>query len=237
MLSAPVVLAVLAAAALHAGWNVIVRSAGDRRRETALVVGFGAVLALLVLPFMPPLPVVAWPYLIASALLNCLYYALLAEAYVHGGISLAYPLMRGVAPMLTVFGAWLVFGELMPPLAWLGIVAICGGVIAMARRRGALGEAASVRFALANALVIATYTVNDAAGARLSQAPLTYVLCVFPLTALPTLFWLHRAAAWRLPSWREAGRGTAGAACMILAYAIALWAMTHAPVAPVAALR
>jgi drug/metabolite transporter (DMT)-like permease len=237
MLSTPIVLAVLAAAALHASWNVMVRAAGDRRRETALVVGAGAVLALVVLPFMPALPLVAWPYLAASAVLNAIYFVLLSEAYARGGVSLAYPLMRGVAPMLTLCGAWVLFREALPGVAWLGIGAICGGVAALAKRTGSPDEVAAMEFALANAVVIAAYTLNDAAGVRLSQAPLTYVLTMYPLTAVPTLIWMHRGIGWRRPSAAELRRGFGGATCMIGAYAIALWAMTHTPVAPVAALR
>jgi len=85
--------------------------------------------------------------------------------------------------------------------------------------------------------VIAAYTLNDAVGARLSGAPLAYVLWMFPLTAVPTLLWLYRRGPPRPPTWPEARRGLGGAGCAIGSYALVLWAMTRAPVAPVAALR
>jgi drug/metabolite transporter (DMT)-like permease len=152
-------------------------------------------------------------------------------------MALAYPLMRGTAPMLTALAAWALVGEVLPPLAWTGIAAICIGVTALARRRGVPGERTTVRLALANAVVIASYTLNDALGVRISGAPLTYTLWLFPLSAIPTLLWLHRGRRLRLPNWREVRRGLGGAGCMIAAYALVLWAMTRAPVAPVAALR
>jgi drug/metabolite transporter (DMT)-like permease len=99
------------------------------------------------------------------------------------------------------------------------------------------GERVVARLALANAVVIAAYTLNDAVGARLSGAPLAYVLWMFPLTAVPTLLWLYRRGPPRPPTWSEARRGLGGAACAIGSYALVLWAMTRAPVAPVAALR
>jgi len=237
LLTPSVIAAVLLAALLHAGWNIVVRAGADRRRETALVVAGGAVLACAVLPFLALPPMATWRYLLTSAGLNAVYFVLLAEAYARGGVALAYPLMRGAAPMLAALAAWKLIGEALPPAAWIGIATICVGVGALARRRGAPGERAAVRLALANAVVIAAYTLNDAVGARVSGAPLTYVLWLFPLTAVPTLLWLHRYAVPRRPTWRDALRGLGGAACAIGSYGLVLWAMTWAPVAPVAALR
>ena len=237
LLSPSVVAVVLLAAVLHAGWNIVVRAGPDRRRETALVVAGGAVLAIVMLPFLPVPPLATWRYLLISAGLNAVYFALIAEAYARGGVALAYPLMRGVAPMLAALAAWAVLGEVLPPAGWIGIATICLGVGALARRRGVPGERVVARLALANAMVIAAYTLNDAVGVRLSGAPLAYVLWLFPLTAIPTLLWLHRRTPPRPPTWQEALRGLGGAGCAIGSYGLVLWAMTRAPVAPVAALR
>jgi drug/metabolite transporter (DMT)-like permease len=89
--------------------------------------------------------------------------------------------------MLTALAAWMLVGEALPALAWGGIAAICAGVAVLARRRGVPGEHTTVRLALANAVVIAAYTMNDALGARISGVPLAYTLWLFPLTAVPTL--------------------------------------------------
>lgn len=238
MLTPAVVAVVLCAALLHAAWNVVVRAGTDRRRETALVVAGGAVIACVILPWLPLPNPEAWRFLFVSAVLNAVYFILIAEAYSRGGVALAYPLMRGAAPMLAALAAWAVIGEALPRAAWVGIVAICGGVAMLARRRGAPGEGATICLALANAVVIAVYTLNDGVGARVSGSPAAYVLWLFPMTAVPTLLWLY----WRrlppaLPTWREAARGLGGAGCAIGAYGLVLWAMTRAPVAPVAALR
>jgi drug/metabolite transporter (DMT)-like permease len=237
MLPAHVVAIVLLAAVLHAGWNVAVRAGRDRRRESALMLLGGTLLAVVLLPFLPALPAAAWPYVLISSLLNGVFFILVAEAYAHGGIALAYPLMRGVAPMLTLVTSWLVLGETLPPLGWIGIAAICGGVLTLARRRGDPTEARAARFALANAVVISAYTLNDAVGVRISHTPLTYTLWMFPLSAIPTLLWLSRFTSLGVPSLAEATRGICGAGASIGAYTLVLWAMTRAPVAPVAALR
>ncbi len=199
MLPLHVVAVVLLAAVLHAGWNVAVRAGRDRRRESALMLAGGAVLAVVLLPFLPALPTAAWPYVLISSLLNGVFFILVAEAYAHGGIALAYPLMRGVAPMMTLVTSWLLLGEVLPPLGWIGIAAICGGVVALAQRRGDAAEARAARFALANAVVISAYTLNDAVGVRVSHTPLTYTLWMFPLSAIPTLLWLGRFTSLRGP--------------------------------------
>jgi drug/metabolite transporter (DMT)-like permease len=237
MLSPSVVGIILLAATLHAGWNVVVRAGADRRREAALMLCGGTVIAVVLLPFLPIPPLAAWPYLLVSSLLNGVFFIVIAEAYTHGGLSLAYPLMRGVAPMLTMVAAWLLLGEALPAAGWIGIAAICSGVVLLARRRGEAGEAKAVRFALVNAVIIATYTLNDAVGVRIAQMPLAYTLWLYPLSAIPALLWMHRKTPWQWPRPGELARGIGGAGASIGAYSLVLWAMTQAPVAPVAALR
>ena len=203
----------------------------------ALVVAGAAVIAVAALPFLSQPSRAAWPFLAVSAALHVVYFALIAEAYERGDVSVAYPLMRGTAPMLTAVLAWAVLGERLPPVGWLGIAIICGGVALMAHRTNAGGENGAIRVALANAVVIAAYTLNDATGARASDAAVAYTLWILPLTAVPALLWLRRGQLPRWPTLAEMGRGVGGGACTLSAYALALWAMTVAPVAPVAALR
>jgi len=237
VLALPVAGAVLASAALHATWNIMIRAGTDRRRETALFAAACAVLAGVALLVMPVPRAPAWVNLGISAILHGFYFALIAEAYSRGGVALAYPLMRGTAPMLATLGALVLLREYLPPAGWLGIAAICGGVAVLARGRGVPGERAAAAFALLNAVVIALYTLNDAIGARASGAPVAYALWVDVLSAVPTLAWFGRSLGPRLPHPRAILRAGGGALCSVIAYAVVLWAMTRAPVAPVAALR
>lgn len=236
-MSATVVLVVLFGAALHASWNVAIRAGGDRRRETAMLALLSAVLSAAALAFLPLPARAVWLNLVLSAGLHGVYFVLVAEAYARGGVSLAYPLMRGVAPLLTTLAAWAMLGERLPAAGWVGIAAISGGVVLLARRRDDADERMAVLIALANSAVIASYTLNDAIGARASGAPFGYTLWVFLLSAVPTLAWLAPRALRRWPTPNEGLRAGGGAACSIGSYALALWAMTRAPVAPVSALR
>lgn len=238
-MSAEVMLLVLLGAALHATWNALVKSGADKLLDTALVVAGSAAVAVAAIPFLPVPAPASWPMLLASGVIHLVYFALVAAAYRAGDMSLAYPLMRGTPPLAVAVLAALLLEETLRPLGWVGIALVCGGVLAMAARRGVRADAATIGFALANAAIIATYTLVDGVGARLSGAPVAYTLWAFLLTALfflPFVAWrrpgalaAHLRARWRI--------GLGAGSCTLGSYALALWAMTQAPIAAVAALR
>jgi drug/metabolite transporter (DMT)-like permease len=125
-------------------------------------------------------------------------------------------------------------------LAWVGVLAVSGGVLALGLSRHALDSPRAVGFASANAVLIALYTLVDAIGARTSGNALQYVVALFVFDGWPfALMVLARrggAVAW--PYARRRGPLLVLGACASLgSYGIALWAMTRAPVAAVAALR
>ena len=100
-LSLGVTLAVLGAAFLHALWNAMLKSAaGVPMLDTALIVAGTSVVCVVLMPFVPPPAAAAWPFIAASMLIHFAYYVTLAGAYRRGDLSFAYPLMRGVAPLL-----------------------------------------------------------------------------------------------------------------------------------------
>jgi len=134
-------------------------------------------------------------------------------------------------------------GETLSLLAWCAVVAVSAGVVAVGvspRRGGA--PAMAVRYALANAAIIAAYTIVDGRGVRASGTAAAYVATLFMFDGLPyfaLVMWQRRAA--QRPTWVYMRRrwpiALLGAAASLGSYAIALWAMTRAPVAAVAALR
>ncbi|MCL4186379.1 MAG: EamA family transporter [Rhodobacteraceae bacterium] len=243
-MSLAVFLVVILAAALHAGWNALLKGTGDKLFGGIAIATFASGLAAAGLALLPaPLPDPAsWPFVGGSVALQVAYYLLLAGAYRHADLGAAYPLMRGGAPLLTAAAMAAGFGEALPPAGWAGVVLISAGILGLVldgRRRA--GGAAGIAFALANVVVIAGYTVVDGLGVRRSGAPVAYTLWIFLLTALPLLAWAGARAATRARlaaamarQWRV---GLFGAAGTMLSYGAALWAMTLAPVALVAALR
>ena len=232
--------AVLAAALGHAIWNAMIKSSGDVLLDMTLVVFIaGLVTAPFMLVVEAPSAAV-WPYIIASMVLHIAYYFALVGAYRAGDLSHGYPIMRGLAPLIVSLCALAWLGEAPKPMVWVGVALICGGVLSLGfigfrwrESRVALG------WALANAGIIACYTLVDAAGVRAAASPETYVVWLFSLDALPfTLLILaikrNQLLCYARTFWL---RGLFSGALSAAAYGIVLWAMTRAPVAAVAALR
>lgn len=247
-ISLPVLAAVLLGALLHASWNALIKSAPDKALNTALIHGLGTILALPLLLITGLPQAAAWPYVITSTLIHIGYYMALAGAYKHGDLGLTYPLMRGSAPLLVALGSHALLGEQLSALAWVGVLTISLGVLTLglAQAGSAGGDESrrrkAMRYALINAVFIAAYTVVDGLGVRANGEAASYVAALFLLDGLPYLclvLWqrrdrLDQVRAYMAARWKPAAGGTAAS---LGSYGIALWAMMHAPVATVAALR
>ncbi len=236
-----VALPVLLAAVLHASWNAIAKSGASKLLDiTTMTLAAGALCAV-VLPFLPAPARASWPWLVASVLLHFFYFTALAGAYRWGELSHAYPLMRGIAPLLVALFGALLLQEPLGVAMWAGVLLICAGIVLpFLLHPAALGiPGKGTLFALANSAIIAGYTLVDGQGARLSANPVAYslwlfVLNAFPLAALALI--RHRGGVWRHMRQRWAA-GAIGGVLTIASYTIVLWAMTRAPIAAVAALR
>src|SRR6266849_5701108 len=175
-ISLPVTRAVLGAALLHASWNVLVKSGADKELETInIAVGSGLV-ALIAAPLLPAPAPASWPWVAGSAVVHILYFVFLAGAYRWGELSYTYPVMRGGGPMIVAVVGAAALGEVLPPAETLGVVLICAGILGFAA--GSHDRRATF-YAVANAIVIAAYTLIDGQGARASGAPVGYTLWVF----------------------------------------------------------
>jgi drug/metabolite transporter (DMT)-like permease len=232
--------AVLFGALLHASWNAVIKSGPDQRLDTVLVATGAGVIAAAFLPMLPQPAAESLPYLGVSAVLQVIYFALLAATYRIVDLSLAYPLMRGAPPLIVAAASGALIGEVLSARAFLGVALISGSVLALAlltRRTGA--GLKPVGLALANAVVIAGYTLVDGIGARLSGAVASYTLWLSLLTAPPLLVLAARRNAHGLAQALRARWWVAlcGGLATLGSYGLALWAMTRAPIATTAALR
>ncbi|MCC7272681.1 MAG: EamA family transporter [Alphaproteobacteria bacterium] len=239
-MDAPVAALVLLGALLHATWNAMVKADGDRLLALAAVFLTSGVAGLLALPFVPAPAPDAWPWLAASVAIHVVYVVGLVGAYRHGDLSRVYPLARGCGPLLVALVAGRLVGEHLSNLQAAGLVLASLGIVGLALEPGALGVGRrATGWALLTGLTIAGYTVTDGIGGRLSGDPIGYTAWLFalhipwiPLYALAT-----RPAAVRAYARRNWARGTAGGLVSLASYGIAIWAMTAAPMALVAALR
>lgn len=237
-----VFLAVLGAAAMHAVWNALIKVRLDRFLSISLMtigMGVAAIPAMLVVDF-PQREV--WTWIVLSTAIHTLYRLFLIRAYETGDLAQAYPLARGAAPLLTTIGGVLLIKEFPPQVAIAGIVLLSAGTLLMSLRGGrkvGVFDRRSVGFALITSVCVAGYTLTDGSGARLASTASSYAVWLFATDALWTLalcFYLRgsRVLAAMLPEWKT---GIVTGLLSAASYWIAMWAMTRAPIASVAALR
>lgn len=226
---------ILFAALLHASWNALLRGGSDRFWSMGamnLALGLMGLATLLVLG--PPAPE-SLPCVVASGLLHILYNGLLVLTYRTGDLGQTYPIARGLSPALVAAGAALAAGEYLSAPAALGVVLVCGGILALARGGvGGTGLAA----ALATGATIAAYTVVDGLGVRRSGDWLAYTGAMFCFhLALPGwLLAVRGREAFAAPP-RQVGLALAGGAISVAAYAVVIWAMQRGAMGAVSALR
>jgi drug/metabolite transporter (DMT)-like permease len=224
----------LAAAVVHASWNLLTARAGESQMAVGVALGIGAAVFAPVAALMWDVDVggVA-PYAAASVALELAYLALLATAYQRAPLSVVYPVARGTAPVIVLVVSVLALGASLPAGAVAGVLAVGGGVV-LVRGSGRGGRGAAL--GLAVAACIAGYTLVDNAALAYAD-PVPYLELVMAPTAV-----LYLAGA----AWSRGGRALAAelrfptyvaGVGMFGAYALALAALARAPAAPVAAVR
>ena len=237
-----VFLAVLFAAACHAGWNALIKVGLDPLSTTTLIsMGSGAV-ALAFIPLFGMPAWAAWPWLIASVAIHLVYFAALIETYRTGDLGQVYPIARGAAPLMTATVTTFFVGEKLSVVGWIGILTLVAGVLLLSARGGrdlARIDRRAIGFAFFTALTVCAYSVVDGIGARLSIKPNAYSVWLFVGIAIVMLpYALFRDGRDVIPAMQKYwSRGIAGGALQFLSYGIAIWAMTAAPIAVVATLR
>ena len=242
MISTTVLLMVLCAALLHAAWNAVVKAQSDPLIGMAWMSVASGVAAGLALPFVEVPVRAAWPFLLVSTAVHTVYFLWLATAYRHGDFSRVYPIARGAAPLIVTFASLVFLHESLDDRALIAIGLILLAILGVAWRRADVNRDLPDRallFAGLTALTIAAYTIADGLGGRAAGDPIAYAVWLFFLDAWPTvavIVWLRRGRVMRAPG-SDIAKSLTGGLLSMLAYAIVIWAMVHAPVAIVAALR
>jgi drug/metabolite transporter (DMT)-like permease len=236
--------AVLFAAACHAGWNASIKRTLDPLATTVLIAVGAAVFALPIVPFAGWPEPASWPWLIASIVIHLFYFAGLIESYRTGDLGQVYPIARGAAPLMTATMTTIFVGEQLGLYGWGGIVMLAAGVLLLSLKGGrelAKLDPVAVGFALFTAVTICAYSVVDGIGARAAGAgkATAYSTVLFigiaPVVVAYAMIRRGNAVFSQMaPFWIT---GLAGGALAVISYSIAIWAMTVAPIAIVAALR
>ncbi len=232
---------VLFAALLHALWNAAVKHSVKQRLPSAAVfIGAGIVSGILA-PWVPLPAADSWPFLLGSVFVHFFYSIMLGRAYRLGDFSHTYPVMRGVPPLLTVLLVGLFTDEVMTGKQQIAMLVVCLGILSLVfesgfRRAARMG---SVGWALLVAVAIAIYTTLDGVGVRLSGSSVGYVvwICLLEGIVLAAYVAVSQGPGMLLTvlqSWRVTM--VAGTATLV-GYGLVVWAMTHAPIALVSAVR
>ena len=240
-MSTEVVALILLAAALHAGWNGLIKLRGNRLAVMAIVTLAGSLISLLLLPFVESPSPASWPLLALTILLHTGYHFFLPIAYDHGDLGQVYPIARGAAPLLVAIGAFAAAGETLSPLALAGVLCLATGVMALAfdGKRGIRKHPRAIVFALLTSACIASYTVVDGLGARQAGSVMGFAVWLTIGDGLLTfvlVLWLKGGAVWAVAR-QSPLTALFGGGMQVGAYWIIVWALSLAPMAAVSALR
>lgn len=233
---APALVAVLAAALLHASWNLLVKSSSDR------LVAAAAQVVLVALAFIPVLiwtglPLEAWEYVVASAVVQVAYLYSLASAYDRADLSFVYPLARGTAPLLIAVGGLIGLSTPATGIGWVALGLICGGVIGI----GLSAESHhGVAWSLLTGVLIAAYITIDGTGVRQADSTLAYTAGLYAVTGvllMPLVLWRRGLDNIRTALKVEWKRHLFAGAASLISYGLLLAASLSAPLSLVAAAR
>jgi drug/metabolite transporter (DMT)-like permease len=224
----------LAAAFVHALWNVLLARSRDVEAATAVALITAELVFAPVAVLTWSAERSVWPFLVVTGALQLAYFALLATAYRLVPLSVVYPIARGGAPVLVLLVGALFLGRTASATQVVAVLLVVAGILLVRGFGGA--DPRGIAFGLTIASCIAAYTLVDKSGVEHAQ-PITYL----ELSMLaPTV--VYAAAVMRVKGVARV-RAAVGPSsivagvCTFGAYALVLAALQRAPAAPVAAVR
>lgn len=236
-----VIIIALTAAILHAVWNALVKAGDDRLLTMAVVIFTTGILSPFLLIMGEPPATDSWPYIGASVLLNNIYFLFLIEAYRVGDLSHAYPIARGSAPLMVAVGAMIFGGEKLATGELVGIAMVSGAIISLVFFAGEGRQEGwrTIIYPLFTGLMIASYTIVDGIGVRISGSPSGFIGWLFLLSPLPiTVIVLVRRRGKIFEFVQHSWKTSVLAGCLNFgSYGLAIWALSLGTMAHVSALR
>ncbi len=233
--------AVLLAAALHATWNAIVKGSGDKYISMTAVVMGHVPLALIALPLSPLPAASSWPYLVAGILLHVGYQFFLMFSYRIGDLTQVYPIARGIAPMLVALVSVLFLNVPLSNSELIAILVIGTGIMSLVFVRGGDGlhNAGAALMAVGTGCFIASYSLVDGLGAREAGTALGFYAWLTTINAVVFVVIMRfvKPGAVTEVVRKHARFALLGGGASFVAYALAIWAFTQAPIALVTAVR
>ena len=239
---------VLTAAALsavfHAWWNILARQ-HDRPTEILAAMAVAtASLCLAILPFCGLPRFDAWPWLAAASIANVLYLRLLGRAYAQHDFCAVYGIVRATVPAILFLVGALYLGEKTEWAGQLGLATVTASILIFAIAGGAayrlgyktIARSTSVGLILASGIFLDVQGIRAAgnsfidvvayaaAGSFLTAAGMLAMTAVNGGNVVSVLL-------------NNAARCYAGAALLLVAYLLGMWAYAQGPIGLVAPIR
>ncbi len=239
----PVILCLLSAVTV-AATNMFVKRGGDvltARMAVAIVMGLSV---LPFAPFVPTPPPETWSLILISVVVHWFYQFCLVRALHRGDLSLVFPVMRGLAPLVTACAAIFVLNEYLTVLQSAGLLLASLAIIVFALPTGQTATArkldrSALVWALLTALGVGMYAVADTRAARAMPDPMTFVVWLFLLdwVGVTVVAVIQRRGQIGEAMARQWKGGLAGGMLGTISYGLAIYAYTLTDAAVVTALR
>ncbi len=231
-------------ASMHAAWNFLLKSSEEKYVAMGWQVILGGILSMVLLFFAGLPPRSMWFWVVLSMILEAIYFILLCIAYSDHDFSLVYPIARGAAPALLVLWSAIFLREQLTVGGYLGLAFITGGMmviggITLLQSTGEKPHLRGILTALAVALIISTYTFIDGIAVRNGSA-LQYGLSMFVMVPFVTTPYIVNRYGWDAFGrvWnKNRGYLLIGGVLGLIAYMLALFAYTMAPLSYAGAIR
>ena len=240
-MSLTVFIAVIGAALLHAAWNTLVKGGHDKLMSMGAIVIGHLPFGFIALIFVPLPSLQSIPYIAVGLLLHAGYQLFLLKSYQIGDLTQVYPMARGSAPLIVTLFSVTILGVQLDILQLLSIIIIATGIISLALVRLQDGERnfVATRLALTTGLFIASYSLVDGLGARVSGNSWGYYSCLTIGNGFVAIFYLLITSPRTFTDIVIKGRKIFifGGGASFVAYGIVTWAFTKSPIALVTALR
>lgn len=231
-------------ASMHALWNFLLKSAEEKYIAMGWQTILSGLLALGVMFYSGLPPKEMWPFAIVSMALEALYFILLCIAYSDHDFSLIYPIARGAAPALLVVWTATFLQEQLTTGGYVGLTMITVGMMvigatALLQSKGEKVHLKGVITALTVALVISLYTFIDGKAVKSGPA-LPYGLSMFVMVPFVTTPYITYHYGWKsfIRVWnKNRNYLLIGGVLGLIAYMLALFAYTFAPLSYSGAIR
>ncbi len=235
--------AALGSALLHATWNALLKTAPDRTLALGVQNAVISLCGIVVLLFFAPLPEKeSWPFIAATAVVQLFYQVFLLQAYKHGDLSRSYPIARGCAPLLVAFAGLILGDDILAPGGYLGLALVSLGIMSLilSRKYGGLSRLdKGLIYAVLTGAMIASYSVIDSRGVRLSGSAWGYAALLFTVSngiLAIAIMVLKQPLKWQGQTRTYIG-GVAGGFMSAAGYSLVIWAYSVASAAEIVALR